>query len=104
MLSGEDFQEKAEHVTTFDALTRLLEMSALHRTTVNRRQCGVGPCRRRLRIRVRDVPDLLAAGASRDEIPMKTEDIPAAPEYAVRQSDHAALRVALIRRARHRRP
>jgi len=52
-----------------------------------------------LRIRVRDVLDLLAAGASREEILedypiLEAGDIVAALEYAARQSDHPILRVA----------
>jgi uncharacterized protein (DUF433 family) len=54
---------------------------------------------RGLRIRVRDVLDLLAAGADLAEIltdyPLLEEgDITAALEYAARQSDHPVLRVA----------
>ena len=41
------------------------EMSETHRITVDPGQCGGRPC---LRIRVRDVLDLLAAGADRAEI------------------------------------
>jgi uncharacterized protein (DUF433 family) len=74
-------------------------MSELHRITVDPAQCGGRPCLRGLRIRVRDVLDLLAAGASRDEIIedhplLESEDITAALEYAARQSDHPVLRVA----------
>jgi uncharacterized protein (DUF433 family) len=43
-------------------------MSELRRVTVDPDQCGGRPCIRGLRIRVKDVLDLLAAGASRDEI------------------------------------
>ena len=43
-------------------------MSELHRITVDPGQCGGRPCIRGLRVRVKDVLDLLAAGASRDEI------------------------------------
>ena len=74
-------------------------MSELHRVTIDPAQCGGRPCLRGLRIRVSDVLDLLAAGASREEIlgdyPMlETGDITAALEYAARQSDHPVLRVA----------
>jgi uncharacterized protein (DUF433 family) len=52
-----------------------------------------------LRVRVKDVLDLLAAGASREEILedfpfLEAADITAALEYAARQSDHPVLRVA----------
>jgi uncharacterized protein (DUF433 family) len=74
-------------------------MSELHRVTVDPDQCGGRPCIRGLRIRVKDVLDLLAAGASRDEIVadyplLEPEDITAALEYAARQSDHPVLPVA----------
>ncbi len=74
-------------------------MSELHRITVNPEQCGGRPCIRGLRIRVRDILDLLAAGASREEILedfpyLETEDITAALEFAASQSDHPILHVA----------
>jgi uncharacterized protein (DUF433 family) len=43
-------------------------MSETHRITVDPNQCGGRPCLRGLRIRVKDVLDLLAVGADRDEI------------------------------------
>ena len=43
-------------------------MSELHRVTIDPAQCGGRPCLHGLRIRVRDVLDLLAEGASQDEI------------------------------------
>lgn len=74
-------------------------MSQLHRITINPNQCGGRPCIRGLRIRVRDVLDLLAAGVSREEILndfpyLEPDDITAVLEYAARQSDHPVLRVA----------
>jgi uncharacterized protein (DUF433 family) len=74
-------------------------MRELHRVTVDPEQCGGRPCIRGLRIRVKDVLDLLAAGASREEILrdhplLQPEDITAALEFAARQSDHPVLRVA----------
>jgi len=74
-------------------------MSEINRITVNPDQCGGRPCIRSLRIRVKDVLDLLAAGATREEIladyPLLEDgDISAALEYAARQSDHPVLRVA----------
>lgn len=74
-------------------------MSELHRITVDPNQCGGRPSLRGLRIRVKDVLDLLAAGASRDEILqdyplLENGDITAALEYAARQNDHPVLRVA----------
>jgi uncharacterized protein (DUF433 family) len=74
-------------------------MSETHRITVDPAECGGRPCLRGLRIRVKDVLDLLAAGASRDEIledyPLLEDgDITAALEYAARQSDQRAPRIA----------
>ena len=74
-------------------------MSELHRITLDPERCGGRPCIRALRIRVKDVLDLLASGASREEIledyPLLEEaDITAALEFAARQSDHPILRVA----------
>ena len=43
-------------------------MSELRRITIEPGKCGGRPCLRGLRIRVKDVLDLLAAGATREEI------------------------------------
>lgn len=74
-------------------------MSQLHRITARPEQCGGRPCIRGLRIRVKDILDLLASGASREEILadypyLEAEDIVAALEFAAAQTDHAVLRVA----------
>lgn len=74
-------------------------MSEIRRITVDAATCAGRPCLRGLRIRVRDVLDLLAAGATRDEIledypALEPEDITAALEYAANASDHPVLRVA----------
>ena len=74
-------------------------MSELQRITVDPDQCGGRPCIRGLRIRVSDILDLLASGATRKEIiedyPYFEEaDINAALEYAARRLDHTVVRVA----------
>jgi uncharacterized protein (DUF433 family) len=76
----------------------LPEMNAerLKRITVEEGKCGGRPCIRGLRIRVSDVLDLLAAGATFEEILadypfLENEDILAAVEYAARQADHVVL-------------
>lgn len=74
-------------------------MKHAHRITIDPALCGGRPCLRGLRIRVTDVLDLLAAGASREEIledfsPLEDDDITAALEYAARQADHVVLHVA----------
>ena len=52
-----------------------------------------------MRVRVKDILDLLAAGVSREEVLadypyLEDEDITAALLYAARQADHPVLRVA----------
>ncbi len=74
-------------------------MSELHRITVDPQQCGGRPCLRGLRIRVKDILDMLAPGASREEVVadypyLESGDITAALEYAARQSDYPVFRVA----------
>ena len=64
-------------------------MSERHRITVDPAHCGGRPCLRNLRIRITDVLQLLAAGASREEILgdyplLEAGDITAALEYAAR--------------------
>lgn len=66
----------------------------MHRITFNPDQCGGRPC-----IRVKDVLDMLAGGATEAEILesypyLDREDIQAALEYAARQVDHAVLSLA----------
>jgi uncharacterized protein (DUF433 family) len=73
-------------------------MGKLHRLTIDPALCAGRPCLHGLRIRVRDVLDLLAAGATRAEILsdyplLEPEDITAVLEYAARQGDHWVLRV-----------
>jgi uncharacterized protein (DUF433 family) len=69
------------------------------RITVDRDVCGGRPCLRGLRIRVKDVLELLAAGASREEILtdypyLEDADITAALKYAAEQADHLVLKAA----------
>lgn len=71
----------------------------LDRITVDPQQCGGRPCIRGMRIRVKDVLEQLAAGASHAEILeawpfLQAEDITAVLLFAARQSDHPVLRVA----------
>jgi uncharacterized protein (DUF433 family) len=63
------------------------------RITVNPDQCGGRPCVRGMRIRVRDVLDLLAAGLTQDEVlgelpDLVREDIEACLRFASRRLDH----------------
>lgn len=68
----------------------------MQRITVNPERCGGRPCIRDLRIRVKDVLELFAAGATAEEIfedypYLESEDLTAALEFAARQSDHPIL-------------
>lgn len=68
-------------------------MSELHRITFRLEQCAGRPCIRGLRVRVKDVLDLLAPGARHEEILadypyLEPGDSTAALEYAAKQSDH----------------
>lgn len=57
-------------------------MTHLNRITVDPHQCGGNPCIRGLRIRVKDILELLAAGSTSQEILedypwLEAQDIPA---------------------------
>ncbi len=74
-------------------------MSAMNRIAFNPNQCGGRPCIRGMRIRVKDVLDMLATGATEAEILesypyLEREDIQASLEYAAKQVDHAVLSLA----------
>lgn len=66
------------------------------RITFNPEQCGGRPCIRGMRIRVKDVLDLLAAGVNEAEILadfpyLERDDIAACLEYAAAELDHPVL-------------
>lgn len=66
-------------------------MSTIERITISRDVCGSRPCIRGLRIRVKDVLELLAAGETRDQILadypyLEAGDITAVLEFAARQN------------------
>jgi uncharacterized protein (DUF433 family) len=70
-------------------------MDASH-ITHNPEPCGGRPCIRGMRIRVRDVLDLYAAGLSSEQIladypDLEPEDLSAARDYAAREIDHPVL-------------
>ncbi len=74
-------------------------MSLLDRISVEPGKCGGRPCIRGYRLRVSDLLELVANGASREEILedypfLEDEDITAALTYAARQTDHTVLAVA----------
>ena len=68
----------------------------MDRITFTPNQCGGRPCIRGMRIRVKDVLDLLAAGVSEAEILedypyLESDDIRACLEYAAAEADHPVL-------------
>jgi len=68
-------------------------MTEQHRITFNPDQCGGRPCIRNYRLRVKDVLDMLARGATHAEILrdydfLEDADIRACLEYAASQLDH----------------
>ena len=74
-----------------------MNLERLSRITVEEGKCGGRPCIRGQRLRVKDVLELLSAGATFEEIlsdypSLEREDILAAIDYAALQTDHAVLR------------
>lgn len=73
-------------------------MAYLERITFSPEQCGGRPFIRGMRIRVKDVPEVLAAGISENEIledypHLEADNIKACLQYAAAQAGHAVLRV-----------
>jgi len=71
-------------------------MSTVERITINPLQCGGKPCVRGMRIRVKDILDMLAGGATSEQIladytDLEPEDIRACLAYAARYLDHPVL-------------
>lgn len=76
-----------------------MKSERLNRMTVEAGKCGGRPCIRGQRMRVTDVLELLAAGATFEEIIrdypfLEREDILAALDYAAYQTDHVALQTS----------
>jgi len=74
-------------------------MNGVERITVNPKQCGGRPCIRGMRIRVKDVLDMFAGGATQEEIladypDLEAEDIRASIAYAAQYLDRAGLDAA----------
>lgn len=74
-------------------------MNHISRITVDPNMCGGRPCIRGLRIRVKDVLEMLASGMTNAEILqdfpyLEAEDISAVLEYAAKQVDHPILQAA----------
>ena len=71
----------------------MIAADLLQRITIRPDQCGGRPCIRGLRMRVIDVLELLAAGASHDDILadypyLEADDIAASLLYAARHMNH----------------
>jgi len=74
-------------------------MKHLDRVTFDPEQCGGRPCIRGMRIRVKDVLEMLAAGETEKQILedfpyLEAEDIRACLEFAAAEMDHAILKIA----------
>jgi uncharacterized protein (DUF433 family) len=81
-------------VESEDAMT-----SHLDRISSDPKILGGRPCIRGMRVRVKDILDLLASGAGRAEILadypyLEDDDIAAALEYAAQYVDHPIIRTA----------
>ena len=73
-----------------------MNQAQLNRITFNPNQCGGRPCIRGMRIRVKDVLEMLAAGATQQEILadypyLESDDVRACLEYAALQADHGVV-------------
>lgn len=73
--------------------------SLLSRITIEPGTCGGRPCIRGYRLRVKDVLELLAHGATWPEILsdyafLEADDIRACLEFAAAQNDHVVLRAS----------
>ena len=74
-------------------------MSLHERISADPAICGGRPCIRGTRMRVNDIVDMIAEGASQDEILedfpyLEKEDLAAALKYAARSLDHTMVRAA----------
>ncbi len=74
-------------------------MNYQERITFNPGQCGGKPCIRGMRIRVKDILDMLASGMTEAEILqeheyLEIEDIRATLAFASTQADHPVLKVS----------
>jgi len=86
------------HKTSHPLYFRRMSESYLDRITIEPGKCGGRPCIRGYRLRVKDILDLLAAGATETEILqdyefLMPEDIRACYQYASAQANHSILRL-----------
>lgn len=71
-----------------------MKLDLLQRITIEPGKCGGRPCIRGMRIRVQDIMDMLAGGATEDEILrdypyLERDDIRAAMAYAAAYLSHS---------------
>ncbi len=76
-----------------------MTMEQVARITVDPNICGGRPCIRGLRVRVKDVLEMLASGMTKEDILrdfpyLEADDISASLEYAAKQVDHPILQAA----------
>jgi uncharacterized protein (DUF433 family) len=90
-----------KHSLPFGRLMAMVPVmnSLLSRITAEAGKCGGRPCIRGYRLRVKDVLELLAHGASWEEILadhpfLESDDIRACLEFAAAQNDHVVLRAS----------
>jgi uncharacterized protein (DUF433 family) len=74
-------------------------MNLSERTTVDPEQCGGRPCIRGMRMRVKDIWEMLGAGMTDADIPtefpyLEAADLRASQLYAARLTEHTVLRSA----------
>ncbi|MEQ1527626.1 MAG: DUF433 domain-containing protein [Gallionella sp.] len=74
-------------------------MGQITRIAVDANMCGGRPCIRGLRVRVKDVLEMLASGMTKEDILqdfpyLEADDISASLEYAAKQVDHPILQAA----------
>jgi uncharacterized protein (DUF433 family) len=89
-------RDTTEARAAFTALGVRVRLRVMDRITFNSNQCGGRPCIRGMRIRVKDVLDLLAAGVSEAEVLsdfpyLEREDIRACLAFAAAEADHPVL-------------
>lgn len=71
-------------------------MSISERITIDPEQCGGRPCIRNMRIRVKDVLEMLGSGMTESDVLtefpyLEADDLRAAQLYAARLTDHPVL-------------
>ena len=97
---GSQIRTVSEEETGFTiASAREIDEAILARISSNPGICGGRPCIKGTRMRISDIVDLVAAGATRDDILkdypyIQDEDISAALSYAARAIDHRVISAA----------